>query len=229
MKKLCFALGVLAVAGPALAVSPDVRIAQVYAGGGSTVAGTPYRRDYVVLFNNSANPVNIGGWALLGAISTANWGGVAGLRYEFPVNTQIPACSYLLVVCGPNGSVGADLTGDLNTSTTVLSLTFNFKVGLFTTLSGNANVACGAEAPGTLVDKVAWGSANCAEGTALAALTATTAAERLNGGATDTDDNSLDFTTVAGPVPNNSSTPPRDCTTVAADPSTWGAFKTIYR
>ena len=81
----------------------------------------------------------------------------------------------------------------------------NGKVGLFN--AATANVACGSEAAGTLVDKVSYGTANCAEGTAVAALTTTSGAVRNGGGMADTDDNSVDFAVVANPVPRNSQSP----------------------
>ena len=63
---------------------------------------------------------------------------------------------------------------------------------------------CGSEVAGTLVDKVSYGTANCAEGTAVAALENTTAAVRNNGGMTDTDSNVADFTVTTAPVPRSS-------------------------
>jgi hypothetical protein len=228
MKKLLLALAVMLVAVPALAVSPNVRIAQVYTGGGLTGTGTPYNRDYIVLFNNTGTDLNIGGWALLSATSTGNWGAAATTRYEIPANTWIAGCQYLLVVCGPNGSVGAVLSGDLATAAGTLPLNNSTRIGLFTTLAGNSNVACGAEAAGTLVDKVAWGTTNCAEGTALPNLVIS-GANRLGGGATDTDNNAADFAVVSNPVPMTSATPAQACAPVATDLQNWGALKSTFR
>jgi len=71
----------------------------------------------------------------------------------------------------------------------------------------NANLACGSEIAGTLVDKIAFGTANCAEGTAVAALSVTTGAARNGDGLDDTDSNVADFTIVTAPVPRNAASP----------------------
>ena len=73
--------------------------------------------------------------------------------------------------------------------------------------------------PTGLVDFVGYGAANCSETSPTAVLSNTTAALRNANGATDTDNNSLDFT-VGAPNPRN--TPPPDAapavaTTVPAD------------
>ena len=83
---------------------------------------------------------------------------------------------------------------------------------LFRSNAVNSNKACGSETAGTLVDKVAYGTANCAEGTAVGALSVTTGAVRNGDGATDTENNSADFTVVTAPTPRNSaSAAPASC------------------
>lgn len=62
----------------------------------------------------------------------------------------------------------------------------------------NTNLACGLELPGTLVDKIYFGTANCPEGTNVGALSVTTAAVRNGGGTVDTDNNLADFAIVTG-------------------------------
>ena len=228
MKKLVIALSILAMASTALAVSPDIRIAQVYGGGGAT-SGTPtYMKDYVVLFNASGNDVNITGWVLEYGSATGNWGSAAGNYFVFPEGTWVAGCSYLMVSCGALGTVGAEfpVTPDFVTTNMSMSGT-NGKMAIFNTL--NANVTCGSETPGTLVDKVAYGSANCAEGTAVAVLSTTTGADRNNGGQADTDVNVDDFTVVTAPIPMNSATPALQCAPVTSESKTWGTVKSIWR
>ena len=63
----------------------------------------------------------------------------------------------------------------------------------------------------------------------MAALTASTAGFRLNGGMTDTDKNSVDFNTGA-PAPRNSQSPRNpNCSITPTHSSTWGTVKAIYR
>lgn len=103
------------------------------------------------------------------------------------------------------------------------------KVALFT--AANVNVACGAEAVGTLVDKVSYGSANCPEVTNVPALSSTSLALRNNGGAGRTPDNNLsDFTISTTVVPRNSASPANTaCLATPTSNRTWGSLKSIYR
>jgi hypothetical protein len=88
-------------------------------------------------------------------------------------------------------------------------------------------VACGSETG--LVDKVAFGTSNCPEGTAAGILNNAAAAVRNSGGDADTDDNSVDFTVVANPVPRNSSSFNPNCLITPTKSATWGSVKSIYR
>jgi hypothetical protein len=100
------------------------------------------------------------------------------------------------------------------------------RVGLFS--SPNTGVACGAEAG--LIDKLAYGSGACPEGTGIGALSVSNAAVRNNAGNMDTDNNSHDFTILALPTPRNSSSPTSPyCVSTPARTPTWGALKSIYR
>jgi hypothetical protein len=220
---LVLALVVLAV--PALAVSPDVRISQVYGGGGS--ASGFYTKDYVELFNASGAAVDIGNWVIEYGSATGNWGSTAGNYFVIPADTFIPACSYFLVALGAVGTGGATLPYYDLTSTNCSMSGTSGKVGLFNAL--NSNVACGSETAGTLVDKVAYGTANCAEGTAVGALSTATAAIRNGGGMIDTDSNLSDFT-VDAPAPSWSGSPRNgDCLAVGNEDQSWSSIKAFYR
>jgi hypothetical protein len=225
MKKLVIVLAILAIAVPAMA---DVRIAQVYSGGGSSSADATYMKDYVVLFNASGEDMNIGGWFLEYGSATGNWGSSAGNYFEIPADTYILGCSYLMFAVGNPGTGGDEFPVTPDFITTNINMgAANGKIGLFNAL--NANVPCGSELEGTLVDKVSWGTANCAEGTAVAPLSISTGADRNEGGMVDTNDNSMDFTVVTDPVPLTAATPPIDCESVASENATWGSVKSIFR
>jgi len=60
------ALALLAAAGAAH--GQQVKISQVYGGGGNATA--PFNRDFVELFNAGATPVDISGWSLQYAAAT---------------------------------------------------------------------------------------------------------------------------------------------------------------
>lgn len=228
MKKIGIVLAILVLASQAFAVSANVRIAQVYPGGGGSSASASYKKDYVVLFNNAGTDINISNWALEYGSATGAWGSSATNYFVFPAGTWIPGCSYLLVACGAAGTGGADLPMTPDVLTTNMSMGGTAgKVGLFSALSANA--ACGAETPGTLVDKVAWGTGTCAEGTAVAATSVTTAAVRGGNGAIDTDNNVTDFSLVPTPVPFYSATPATACQPVPTETQNWGALKSTFR
>lgn len=194
-------------AQPAAAASA-IRISQLYGGGGGSNPAAAYNRDYIELYNSSPAAVDISGWALEYGSATGNWGSSAANRFVFPPGTIMQPGRYLLLSTGAAGSGGPPLTitpdfdGSLPGGPTMNLSAASGKLALFTT--ENANLSCGNELPGTLVDKVAYGTATCPEGTAVTTLNLSVAAVRKAAGITDTDDNAADFDVVANPVPRNS-------------------------
>ena len=226
MKKIVIVIAILALAAPAFAVSANVRISQAYGGGGSTSAAT-YNQDYVELFNASGFDVNISGWTIEYGSATGSWGSSAVNIFTFPADSWIRGCSYLLVAFGTPSTGGANLPIAADFSGTLTMSGTSGKVALFNAV--NTNLACGLELAGTLVDKVAYGTANCSETTAVGVLSITTGAVRKLGGTQDTDNNLNDFDVVTNPVPNNSATPATACAPVATESQSWGALKSYFR
>jgi len=229
MKRLVTLLSLLAVCAlttSALAANP-VRISQVYGGGGATTAGPTYNQDYVELFNSGLVPVNLSGWTIEYGSATGSWGSSTGNIFTFPAGSVIEPCRYVLVAMTASSAGGPlpvtpDHTGTLNISAT------NGKVALFSAV--NSNLACGAELPGTLVDKISFGTGNCPEIAATAALTNTSGAVRNNAGMDDSDNNAVDFAIVTAPVPNNRASAANPlCLATPSRGSTWGQIKTLYR
>ena len=230
MKKLATILGlaaVLAMAATSAFAANQVRISQAYGGGGGST-GT-YINDFVEILNNGGTPVNIGGWTIEYGSATGNWGSSTGNIFTFPANTIIQPCKYILVQLGAAGTAGVafPVTPDFTSTNLSMSATSG-KVALFSAV--NSNLACGAELPGTLVDKVSYGSANCPEVTNVPALSSTSSALRNNGGVTDTDNNLSDFTISTTVVPRNSASPANTaCLATPTSNRTWGSLKSIYR
>ncbi len=225
MKRFATILALLTVcAAPAFA-SNAVRISQVYGGGGGS--STLYNSDYIELFNFSASPVNIGGWAVEYGSPTGLWGSSAANIVNIPAGTIIQPCSYFLIQTGSAGTAGAALpvTADLIQASGPSIGQSNGKVAVFST--PNASVACGAETG--LIDKVAFGTSGCPEVTAVAGPSNVQAVVRNNGGMADTDNNSTDFTVTSNPVPRNSSSFNPTCQVTPTRSSTWGSVKAIYR
>lgn len=229
MKRFATTLALLAIcAAPAFAANA-VRISQIYGGGGGTTAAT----DFVELFNASASTVNIGGLWLEYGSAAGLWNTFPGNAFQIPAGATIKPCSYVLIACNVGSGGAPPIGADYATAPTVFNMSgTNGKVMLVTALNGDGTasggVACGSEV-GTIIDKVSWGSANCGETAAMAALTASTAGFRLNGGMNDTDNNSVDFS-IGAPAPRNSqSVRNPNCLLTPTKSSTWGAVKIIYR
>jgi hypothetical protein len=169
-----------------------VLISQIYGAGGNS--GAVYNRDYIELHNRSTVPISLAGWSVQYASSSGtSWQSVA-------LSGTVAPGKYHLVGLG-SGSSGAalptvDTAGTINMSATT------GKVALLDTTT----VLTGSSPSGnpSLQDFVGFGTANASEGSPAPAPSTTTAIFRLEGGATDTDNNSTDF--VAGtPAPRNSS------------------------
>lgn len=197
----------LATSGPLAVVTPrgnatsstnfaiplvPVLISQIYGAGGNS--GAVFNSDYVELYNRSSSAVSLAGWSVQYASAAGTSWATANLTGSIQ-----PGKYYLVKLAG--GTTGAalptaDATGSINMSGT------SGKVALC-----NSNTALTGSAPLTdasLQDFVGYGNANAYEGSAAApSPSATTAIFRAGGGATDTGDNSADFT-AASPNPRNS-------------------------
>ncbi|MFM7052651.1 MAG: lamin tail domain-containing protein [Planctomycetota bacterium] len=205
-----FLLATCLVAATEANAADAVRISQVYGGGGSTSSTAAYNRDYVEIFNSGADPVSLAGWTLEYGSAAGNWGSSATTIYTFPKGATIAPCQYLLIAFGTPSTGGAALPVTADFTFNIAMSATSGKVALFRQV--NTNVACGAEIAGSLVDKVAYGTANCAEGTAAGALTSASGLVRNSNGQADTDDNLADFTITTPPVPRNAQSPaPKGC------------------
>ncbi|HEY3265600.1 MAG TPA: lamin tail domain-containing protein [Armatimonadota bacterium] len=194
----------MALNASAQAASTTVVISQVFGGGGGGTAGTPYKYDFVELYNMSGSDVDITGWS----VQYASTGGTSW--NPTVLSGSIKAGRYYLVQLGSVGTVGGDLptpdaTGGANLSGS------NGKVALVNSSTALTDASFDGAAPvgtgASIVDLVGYGSASRYEGGgAVPALTALTAALR-NGtprGSVDTNVNSADFT-VGTADPRNTS------------------------
>jgi uncharacterized protein len=197
-------------APPALAVSPDLVISQVFGGGGNT--GAPYTNDFVELYNRGTGPVPTAGWSVQYASATGT--GSFGSAVAHLPDMVLQPGQYLLVQLagGVNGVPlpTPDATGSVNMAASA------GKVALVTSSAGlscnGGSQPCTPEQLAQMRDLVGYGGANFSEVVPAPAGSNTTALLRLNGGAQDTDNNGADF--VAGlPQPRNSGSqpPPTGC------------------
>jgi len=223
MVGLCIALfSVLFAANSAVAQSPNLVISQVYSGGGAGSAPVTFTNDYVELFNRGTVAASLSGMSIQYGSATGQFASSSSNIFALPNTTLLPG-QYYLIQTGTAGAAGDALPITPDSTTTNLSMgAANGKVAL---ASIAIPLGCGATAtpcgPGhaDIVDRVSWGTANDAEGTAVAALSTTTAAFRNSTGCTDTDNNGADFT-VAAPAPRNSATTLAPCGPVVNTPPT---------
>jgi uncharacterized protein len=196
-------------ATPSAAVSPDVVISQVYGGGGNS--GAVYTHDFVELFNRGTTTVSLDGRSVqyASATGTGNFAPSALLS-----GSLAPGQRYLVQMAAGAGS-GEPLPTPDATGTAAMAATSG-KVALVDSTAGlacngSSGAACSPDQLALIRDLVGYGTANFFEGSGAApTLTNSTAAIRADGGCTDTDNNSADFTAGA-PAPGSSSSPLTPC------------------
>lgn len=199
---------------PALAAS-DVVISQVYGGGGNS--GATLKQDFVELFNRSGSNVVIGGWSVQYASATGpsgsnlNWAVTA-----IPAGVTLEPGKYYMVrqAAGTNGTV--DVVAD-----TIGTIAMGAGAGKVALVSSTTALSGPLQSSSAYVDLVGFGVTNAGghEGTGPTGTTsATAAALRKQGGCTDTDVNSADFT-VTAPTPRHSGTAASVCPGVIVGPT----------
>lgn len=227
-------LATCALASSAFAANA-VRISQVYGGGGSTspTSGATYVVDYVELHNTSNAPVSLNGWSLQYGSSGGTSFGSTATNVALLPDEIIPACGYYLVQVGTVGTTGVALpvTPDHIDANGPNMAAAAGKIALINNTTIN-NPCTGNTSGAIYVDVVGYGTANCFETAPTGALSTSTTAVRNGAGATDTDNNSTDFSVAAsaGVTIHNSASPPNpNCQVVPTISETWGRLKLMYR
>ncbi len=173
-------------------VSTDVKISQVYGGGGNS--GATYRNDFIELFNRSAADVSVAGWSVQYASS-------AGSTWQVtPLTGSVQAGKHYLI----QEAAGAGGTLSLPNPDAIGTIAMAAGSGKVALVASTTALTGACPTGGAIVDFVGYGTANCFEGAGAApALTNTTAALRDDEGATDTNNNAADFT-AGDPNPRSS-------------------------
>lgn len=172
-----------------------VVISQVYSGGGST--GSTYKCDFVELFNRSSNAVALTGWSLQWYLS--EW---TPIKFT---SGSIPPGAYFLVAPSTCSGSGTQPLPPVDYVGSVALSTAKGQVALVK----NQVIITGV-ADADVLDFVGFGATGASEGSPAPALTVTTAAQRANGGCSDTDNNSIDFSAQT-PLARNTASPTRVC------------------
>ena len=181
-------------------------ISQLYGGGNNS--GATFQNDFVELFNRGTTTVNFAATPFSVQYASAAGNFSAGNTINLTTGTLVPGQYFLISLAGGITNGAALPPPDATNAAINMSAT-DGKIALVagtTVLSGG-----GCPIGPTVADFVGYGSANCSETTATAALSATKAARRTNS-CIDTNNNTADFTVVTNPpAPRNSSSPLNDC------------------
>lgn len=186
-------------------------ISQIYGAGGN-VAASPYRNDYVEIFNAGSTAVNLSAYSLQYASATGT-GNFSGNAVAVLPAYDLQPGQYYLVQLGSGGSNGVVLSSVDATGTQNISGTTG-KLALVNSTSGltcnGGSTACSAAQLALITDLVGYGTANFFEGAVAVAPSNTNAIFRANNGCTDTQNNGSDFTSALA-APRSSVSPFNVC------------------
>ncbi len=184
---------------PVQAGATNIRISQVYGGGGGT--GATYTHDFIELYNPTNTAISLNTMSLQYAAT----GGTSWTRVNMS-GTIAPFSYFLVQLAG--GSSGQSLPSPDFSSTTINMAGSNGKIALLNTTNTVPAVSCPPN--DLIVDFVGYGTANCSEVAAAPAISTILADFRDSAGCVDSDNNSTDFTT-GTPAPRNSASPINTC------------------
>jgi Lamin Tail Domain/Secretion system C-terminal sorting domain len=212
MKKIYLSL--LAFLFISIASFAQIRISQVYGGGGNAAA--TYNQDFVEIFNAGTSTVAIGGWSVQYASATGTSWNVGAIT----AGATIAAGKYYLVALAIGATGIALPTPDVSITTINLSGTSG-KVALVNSTTALSGATACSNA--SVIDVIGYGAGSCFEGTVLSTTGITNAQSMLRGsnGCTDNNVNNTDFAlgtvaprnsataanTCGGPVPNITASP----------------------
>lgn len=183
-------------------------INEIYAAGGN--ASAAYNSDYVELYNNGATSVNISGYSLQYAAPGTTAGSFGTCLLPTTGDTTIEPGTYYLIQLGSNNtSVGSPLpTPDTVPTCSPASLSSTTGGGISNSggkllLVSDGTAIAISTTPGTvgcpattatIVDFVGYGTANCSETAPAPAPANTQSSIKRTPTGTDTNNNSVDFT-----------------------------------
>jgi hypothetical protein len=184
---------VLAAATPPLLV-----IHQVYGGGNNS--GATFQNDFVELFNRGTSAVNFTAtpYSLQYASAAGNF--TNANKLNLTTGSLSPGQYFLIRLAGGTTN-GAPLPAADASSSTINLSAADGKVAL---VSGTTLLGTGCPLNPSVADFVGYGSANCAEGSAVGALSAIRSVRRINRCA-DSNSNALDFALITNPPPPQNS------------------------
>ncbi len=223
-KSVLLALALLAVlAVPALAVN-NLRISQVYGGGGNATA--TYNADFIELYNAGSSSASLTGLSVqYAAAAGTSWTVVA-------LSGSVAPGGYWLIRTINTGATGAALPTPDQTAT---SPNMSATAGKVALVNGTGALAVACPTGATILDFVGYGTtANCFEGSGAAPQPNSNNQQSVARKSSfsnkniDTDQNASDFVATT-PCPRNSATVGDPCGPTPALRSAWGSLKSLYR
>lgn len=194
--------GILTAKAPApvQAGAANIRISQVYGGGGNS--GALYRNDFIELFNPTNTAVSLVGWSVQWTWNTgSSW-------TKTDLTGTIQPYSYYLVqeAAGNGGTVSLPTPDDIGEAT------MGATSGKIALVSNTTSLLVACPTGASIIDFVGYGTtANCFEGTGpTPAPSNTNSVIRASGGCTDADQNNTDFAAAVA-NPRNSASPQNVC------------------
>ena len=207
MKKFYILLFVIAAS---LSTKSQVVINEVYGGGGNT--GATYKNDFIELYNNGTANVSLAGWS----IQYTSAGGTSTWLTTALSGSIAPGGYYLIQQANGTG-------GTLNLPTPNATGTIAMAAGAGKVALVNTIIALSGSCPSgpQIIDLVGFGStASCSETAPTPAPSNTVSVQRTPIG-TDTQNNSVDFTTGApSPISSAPSTDVTAPTITTVSPAT---------
>jgi predicted extracellular nuclease len=179
----------------------DLRISQLYGGGGNS--GATYTHDFIEIFNAGTSTISLAGYSVQYTSATGT-----GAWQVTNLSGSIASGQYYLI----QQAQGAGGSTPLPTPDVIGAIPMAGTGGKAALVSSTTALTGGCPTGAQIVDLVGFATnANCYEGSGPAAAPSNTNATlRLAGGCTDTDDNAADF--VAGaPNPRNTASPFNVC------------------
>jgi hypothetical protein len=188
-----------------------VKISQVYGGGGNS--GATYFNDFVEVFNQDTNPIDLTGWSVQYSSATASSWAATSICPSGPC-IVLPGHYFLVQL-----AAGAGGTTSLPAADAIGTTNMGAPAGKVALVANSTALVGSCPTGGAIVDLVGYGStASCSETSPTPTLSNTSAAVRKGNGCVDTDNNANDFVTI-GPIPRNSAAPPNTCGGNPAQPS----------
>lgn len=208
-----YLITLLVVLLSATITNAQVKISQVYGGGGN--AGATIKHDFIQLKNTATSgaAIDISGWSVQYASATGSTWTTAN-KTDIPASTTLAPGQYYLI----RQAAGTGGTSDITNHDLLGIIGMSGTSGKVALANSNALLTGANPTNSNLVDIISYGSnattpVTPTEGTATVSLSSTTSAQRNNNGCSDTNNNFVDFSIVTPTLPLKNTSITEICST----------------